>query len=68
MKLISERQQDTLDILKRLIEEKGYSPTHFEVAEELDIKMSGVQRHLKALERKGFISMTPGKSRSIVVL
>lgn len=68
MKLISERQQDILEIIKQLIEEKGYAPTHFEISEVADIKMSGVQRHLKALEKKGYISMSPGRSRSIVVL
>ena len=68
MKLITPRQQDILDITKQHIEGKGFSPTHFEIAEIADIKMSGVQRHLKALEKKGYISMTPGKSRSIVIL
>ena len=68
MKLITERQQEILEIVKQLIEEKGYCPTHFEISDVADIKMSGVQRHLKALEHKGYISMSPGRSRSIVIL
>lgn len=68
MKLITPRQLEILEVVKQLIEEKGYSPTHAEIAEVLDIKMSGVQRHLQALVKKGHISMTPGRSRSIVIL
>ena len=68
MILATPRQLDILNTVKQLIEENGYSPTHMEIAEVLDIKMSGVQRHLQALVKKGHISMTPGRSRSIVII
>jgi repressor LexA len=51
----------------RTIEERGYPPTIREIGEEMDIRSTnGVNDHLKALERKGFLTRGEQQSRSLV--
>ena len=68
MKPTTKRQQDILDIVKRLTEEQGFPPTVAEIAEQDSVSITAVAKHLDALEQKGYISRTPGRNRSIVVL
>ena len=68
MKEITRRQEKVLDTIKQFIEENEYPPTLAEIGEEIGITRSGVQGHLDQLEKKGYISMTPGRSRSVVIL
>jgi repressor LexA len=50
------RQREVLEFLKEYISERGYPPTLREVARELGIKWTkGVEKHLQALEKKGYI-------------
>ena len=64
---VTKRQQAVLDCIEECIREKGYGPTVREVCQSLGLSSSTVHVHLKALEEKGFIRLTPLKSRSIAL-
>ena len=64
---LTDRQLEVLRFIARQIEENGYPPTIREIGEALDIRSTnGVNDHLKALERKGFLSRDPVKSRALI--
>lgn len=64
---LTERQKEILQYIVRTIEERGYPPTIREIGEEMDIRSTnGVNDHLKALERKGFLTRGEQQSRSLV--
>ena len=68
MSRLTKRQQQVYDFLVEHISARGYPPTLQEIAGHLHISGNlGVLRHLKALEREGLISRSPGSSRSIVL-
>lgn len=63
---LTDRQAEVLGHIKRLIEANGYAPTIRELATCLGItSTNGVETHLVELERKGLITRTPGRSRSL---
>jgi len=63
---LTDRQLEVLRFIAREIEERGYPPTIREIGEALDIRSTnGVNDHLKALERKGFLTRDPVKSRAL---
>lgn len=64
---LTERQQEVLDFIQAKIERNGYPPTIREIGAELGIRSTnGVNDHLKALERKGYINRDGAKSRTLV--
>lgn len=64
-KLITKRQQAILNFIMESIRDNGYPPTIAEICEKFDIKSTnGVNDHLVALERKGYIERT-NKARDI---
>ena len=64
---ITDRQLEVLRFIVRQIEENGYPPTIREIGEALDIRSTnGVNDHLKALERKGYLTRDPVKSRALI--
>ena len=64
---LTDRQLEVLRFIAREIEERGYPPTIREIGEALDIRSTnGVNDHLKALERKGFLTRDPVKSRALI--
>lgn len=67
MTSLTDRQLEVLRFIARQIEECGYPPTIREIGEALDIRSTnGVNDHLKALERKGFLTRDPVKSRALI--
>jgi len=61
MKGLTPRQEETLQFVLETLEERGYPPSVREICEALGLSSTrGAQRHLEALERKGFISRAPG--------
>jgi repressor LexA len=67
MNRLTDRQLEVLRFIARQIEEAGYPPTIREIGEALDIRSTnGVNDHLKALERKGYVERDPVKSRAVV--
>ena len=66
MKALTSRQQQILYMIGSYIEKRGFPPTRAEICEALGFKSpNAAEEHLKALVKKGAISMVPGASRSI---
>ncbi len=64
---LTPRQEEVLGFVLEKLERSGYPPSVREICEALGISSTrGAQRHLEALERKGFISRAPG-ARAIQV-
>ncbi len=65
MQRLTERQSEVLKFIRRNVEDLGFPPTVREIAKHLGVRSTnGVHDHLTALERKGYLSREPGKSRS----
>ncbi|EMI41926.1 MULTISPECIES: transcriptional repressor LexA [Pirellulaceae] len=63
---LTDRQKKVYELIRSLIQERGYGPTVREIGEHFGIKSpNGVMCHLRALERKGLISRKANKSRAI---
>jgi repressor LexA len=63
---LTTRQREVFDLIRKLINERGYGPTVREIGEYFDIASpNGVMCHLKALEKKGIITREPNMSRAI---
>src|SRR5437764_695116 len=66
MKGLTVKQQRVLDVITTSLRQKGQPPTVREIGLEIGVASScTVQRHLDALERKGFIKRDRYKYRSI---
>lgn len=66
MQGLTDRQREILDFISRRIEEQGYPPTIREIGEFMGIRSTnGVNDHLKALERKGYLKREGLKSRAL---
>lgn len=68
MKGITERQKEVLTFIANFQEENSYPPTVREISDHFDISLRAVQDHLTALQKKGYLSQTQKRSRSIRVL
>jgi repressor LexA len=67
MQELTERQRAILEFVARHITEKRFPPTIREIGEGMGIRSTnGVNDHLKALERKGFLTRGELKSRALV--
>jgi repressor LexA len=63
---LTPRQTQILRLIQRFISETGMPPTRVEIARELGFKSANAaEEHLRALARKGVISLVPGTSRGI---
>jgi repressor LexA len=66
---LTARQSEVLDVIRKYIRANEYPPTRREIAEGMGIRNGqGVVDHLKALRRKGYITMERYTSRGIRVL
>ena len=65
---LTDRQQLVLEELLAFQREKGFSPTAAELAQRLGFRSpNAAADHLRALHKKGVISITPGVSRGIAI-
>lgn len=63
---LTRRQAAVLEFIVDHIGEWGYPPTIREIGDQLDIRSTnGVNDHLKALERKGYLERENSKSRAL---
>lgn len=63
---LTDRQQQILDFIADSINGRGFPPTLREIGEHFGIKSTnGVNDHLKALEKKGFLRREDLKSRAM---
>ncbi|HEX3594376.1 MAG TPA: transcriptional repressor LexA [Polyangiaceae bacterium] len=69
MQGLTKRQEQTLDYIRQSIEQRGYPPTLREIGEYMGIRSTnGVNDHLRALERKGYLRREDMKSRALRVV
>src|SRR5437868_13304911 len=67
--VLTDRQREILDFISQSIRERGYPPTLREIGIHFGIKSTnGVNDHLKALEKKGYLQRQDLKSRALRVL
>jgi repressor LexA len=63
---LTDRQKAVLDFISRSIVKRGYPPTLREIGEHMGIRSTnGVNDHLKALEKKGYLAREDLKSRAL---
>ncbi len=63
---LTDRQNQCLDIIKTSMRERGFPPTLREIGKQMGIRSTnGVNDHLRALERKGFLTREDMASRGI---
>ena len=68
MKEITDRQKEILNYISDYQEENSYPPTVREIGDHFDVSVRAVQDHITALVKKGYITQSVKKSRSIKVL
>ncbi|HWP94367.1 MAG TPA: transcriptional repressor LexA [Gammaproteobacteria bacterium] len=63
---LTPRQQEILELIQQVIEETGLPPTRSEIARALGFRSANAaEEHLRALARKGMITLLPGAARGI---
>src|SRR3954465_924184 len=63
---LTQRQQMVLDFIRQSITDRGYPPTLREIGARMGIRSTnGVNDHLRALERKGYLKREDMKSRAL---
>src|SRR5580700_2380914 len=66
MQGLTQRQQMVLDFIQQSIHDRGYPPTLREIGARMGIRSTnGVNDHLRALERKGYLTREDMKSRAL---
>jgi len=67
MKGLTDKQRKMLDFIESFQERECMSPTVYEIADFFKIKTSTVFAHIRALQRKGYLSRS-SKARSISII
>jgi repressor LexA len=66
MQGLTARQEQVLRFIRQSIHERGYPPTLREIGAHMGIRSTnGVNDHLRALERKGYLTREDMKSRAL---
>ncbi len=66
MQGLTQRQHQVLEFIRQSISERGYPPTLREIGAHMGIRSTnGVNDHLRALERKGYLTREDMKSRAL---
>lgn len=67
MKGLTKKQQEILDFIDMFTRKEGMAPTVYEIADYFGIKSATAFAHLRALQRKGYVSRS-SKARSLTLL
>ncbi len=63
---LSPRQQQILELIAQFMAQAGLPPTRADLARALRLRnRQGIEQHLRALERKGYLQLEPGIARGI---
>ena len=62
---LTQKQYQTLQFIKYHIKSEGFPPTIVEIANEFDTYPNTAQGHVRALIKKGAMTNTEGKMRSL---
>jgi repressor LexA len=66
MQGLTSRQEQVLNFIRQSINDRGYPPTLREIGAHMGIRSTnGVNDHLRALERKGYLTREDMKSRAL---
>ncbi|HFF7184624.1 TPA: LexA family transcriptional regulator [Enterobacter hormaechei] len=66
---LTPRQSEVYEAIKVHIEKVGFPPTLIELAELIGCSsQNAAAEHVKALKKKGYISIAPGTARGITVV
>ncbi len=64
--VLTPRQAEILDFIRRALVESGAPPTREEIAGAFGFRsLNAAEQHLQALQKKGWIELVPGTSRGI---
>ena len=67
MEELTDRQKQILNFILETSDDRGFPPTIREIGDQMEISSTnGVNDHLKALERKGYLTRGEQQSRSMV--
>ncbi|MCH2205208.1 MAG: transcriptional repressor LexA [Lentisphaerales bacterium] len=66
MKGLTDKQQEILDYIENFLNTKGMAPTVYEIADHFDIKSATSFAHIRALQRKGYLTRS-SKARSLAL-
>ena len=68
MKGLTPRQEEILNLIKLHLKKNGFPPTRADIGKALGFRSPySAEQHLRAIEKKGFISILSGASRGIVL-
>lgn len=67
MKGLTKKQQEILDFIEDFSNREGMAPTVYEIADYFNIKSPTAFAHLRALQRKGYVTRS-SKARSLTLL
>ena len=67
-KVLTVRQKEILEFIENYLNEHGYPPTIKEIGDFFKISLKGSYDHIKALEKKKYLSYKPKTRRSIKLL
>src|SRR5262249_59847923 len=63
---LTPKQQKILNFVRKSIEKTGFPPTRIQISKAFNYSSANAaEEHLRMLERKGAIELTPGASRGI---
>ena len=63
---LTRRQQQVLDLIAKLVDENGYSPSYEELAQGLNLaSLATVHKHISALTAKNYLKRGFNQSRSL---
>lgn len=65
MRDLTARQREVLDYIRGFLREHHFPPTIREISEYLSVSVKGAYDHVKALEKKGHITIDSNRSRTI---
>ena len=66
MEKLTKRQGEVLNLIREFLQITGFPPTRAEIAKQFGFRSANsAEEHLRAIARKGYITMLPGASRGI---
>lgn len=68
MKGLAPRQVEVYEFIKKYSEENGYPPTYKEIGAKLICHSTFVMQIVKAMIRKGYLTMRPGEARTLRIV
>lgn len=69
MEGLTDRQNEILDFVRQTLRDKGAPPTRADIAQTFGFSSpNAAERHLRALETKGYIELVAGSARGIRLL